>query len=122
MTHHLVTTATPIRTAGRPRGQALTTTVPIERVRRVVEQAGANTLSVTVELDPDTAIAITEGEYLERPDPDSADDDMKGLARGITRTTATSYELLVGPDTPDADTELVRLAAFSRALRAALGL
>lgn len=96
--------------------QSLTITVPIERIRRVVEHAGPTWLRVTVELDADTAVAVTEAKI--GPDPDSLDDDR--IARAVTRTTATTYELVVEA-ADGGDVELTRLATFSRGLRAALG-
>lgn len=108
-------------------GESLTITVPIERIRRVVERAGARTLTVTIEIDADTATATTEAQLATRPDPDSRDDDRLGRLVAVTRTTATVYEITAeAPENPtagvDGGTDLADLARFSTALRASLGL
>jgi hypothetical protein len=87
-------------------GRSLTVTVPIERVSRVVEAVDAAGLLVMIELDADFTASVSESSPTEA-----------SPTRTVGRVTRTMYELRAGDEV-----SIAALAAYSRALRNAIGL
>ena len=94
-------------------GRSLTVTVSLDRLSRIVEEAGADELLVTLELDADAMTSVVEAQT----ESQATGAMTGGVLRGMARQTRTVYVLRA----TERD-DVIRLAGFSRAARSAVGL
>lgn len=95
----------------------MSVTLPIERVSCVTETTNDSAYQLSIELDAQVTVAISQSELRTHPDHDSADDDTRTTGQHVTRTERATYTLLADGDPQ----QLATLSSFSRALRLALG-
>lgn len=107
-----------------PSGESLTITVPLRRVRRVVEASKPGSLSITIEIDADKVVTRMESESLERPaDDDESSTNRYARSQAILTSSNTVYDIKVEWDAeaePDGTDASDVLREFSYALRGAL--
>jgi hypothetical protein len=96
---HVVTPTRFVRHERTAEGKTFTVVVPLARISRVATLTADGTVEVTIELDADAAVAITEGRTLNAPtqDPAAPSGAVEGVTRTETRTTRANYRL-VGDD------------------------